>query len=188
MLRWIAAALVAIVLAGSYFSFTQHNDLLAARAAVQAAQTRGAAQLRVNELVLKYAAQQEAVADSAEAVVDTVIVRARVADVKLAAAPSVRDSLTAAVAGRDAYRSAFHTQMAASAALRSRGDSLARANRDLTDVVRDYGDASQAILDATKPSFLARLVPDVGVGAAVGIDPFTRKPSTAVGVTLSWSL
>ena len=100
----------------------------------------------------------------------------------------MRDSLPAAIESRDAWREAFDNEARAAVALRARGDSLQSANDDLAAVVRNYGNASEKILGASKPSFISRLVPEVGVGAAVGIDPTTLKPSKTVGVTLTWSL
>lgn len=37
------------------------------------------------------------------------------------------------------------------------------------------------------PSWRERLVPKLGFGAAAGVDPFTRRPAMAVGVTLGWT-
>lgn len=187
MLRWIAGLLAVIVLAGAYFSFTQYTDLADARGALQATQTRAEARLRVNDMVREYAAQQEATADSAEAEAKEADARALRAEGRLAAATTTRDSLDAALVAKDAYRDAFHSQVVAAGALRARGDSLQAANDDLAGIVRDYGDASQGILDATKPSFLKSLLPDVGFGATVGIDPTTLKPAKAVGVNVHWS-
>jgi hypothetical protein len=187
MLRWIAGLLAVLVLLGAYISFTRHNDLLAARAQLEEVQTRAEAQLRVNDMVRKYAAEQKARADSAEAVARRSVVVAERADRELAVAPTARDSLTAAIAGRDAYRSAFHAQVAASAALRARGDSLQAANADLARVVRDYGNASDAVLAASKPSFLQRLIPDVGAGCTAGYDPIRHQVGTVCGPSLHWS-
>jgi hypothetical protein len=186
MLRWITAALVIAILAGAYFSYQQNNQLAESRANLKAAVTRAEkAQYRVEHLT-RYATEQKALADSAQAKARRSVVRATDAERRLAAATTAQDSLPAAVEAKDEYKSAWESQVAASASLRARGDSLQTAVNELGQVVRDYGDASKSILQATKPSFIERLLPNVGAGAAVGADPFTYRPSTTVGVTLSW--
>lgn len=187
MLRWIAGLLSLVILAGAYFTYTQQNDLAEARAELAIAQKRAEAQLRINEMVRRHAAELEAKADSAEAVARKAVVRAQDADRALVSAQTAPDSLTAAIVARDAYRTAFHAQVEAAGALRARGDSLQAANEDLAGVVRDYGNAGEAMLDATKPSFVQNLIPDVGVGCTAGYDPTSNRLGTACGPTLTWS-
>jgi hypothetical protein len=172
-LRHILTIILAVVsLAGAWFSYSRHNSLLEARAKLEAVQEQAQLQLERSEILRQFADAQEAAADSA-------VARAEAAERKLATAPTVRDSLASALDARDGYKVAYQSEKQAAAALRTSHD-------DLTEIVRRYGDASTAVIDASRPSFLDRVLPNVGAGAAVGVNPFTGGPSATVGVTLSW--
>lgn len=186
-LRWIITAIVTIItLAGAYLSYSHRNDLSDARAKLEAVQTRADAEARLNAMVQKYADQKRAEADSAEAEAAEAVLRAQRAEAKLSIAHRVRDSLTYAIDAKDAYKSAYTDEKRAAVALRHRGDSLSVVNDRLAGIVRDYGDASADILDATDESFFERLVPDIRPGVAVGINPTNLRPAAVVGVTASW--
>jgi hypothetical protein len=47
--------------------------------------------------------------------------------------------------------------------------------------------AAVALEHASRPSLRERLTPKLGFGAAVGVDPLTRRPATAIGMTLGWT-
>lgn len=182
----ITAVLVLASLVGAWFSYSRHNSLIEARAKLETVRDRADAQERLNAMVQKYANQKRAEADTAEAEAAEAVLDAQRAEAKLTVARRVRDSLSLAIAAKDGWHAAYDDEKRAAVALRERGDSLAVANEALSQIVRDYGDASADILDATDESFFERLVPDIRPGAAVGIDPFTRRPGAVVGVTVSW--
>ncbi len=177
-----------LVLGAIRFVASHFTDLADARADLKAVQADAEAQITINKEITDYAERLVRTADSAEQVAERAELRAERAEGRLEAAKTAADSLPPAIAAKDAWHDAYTSELAAAGALRARGDTLEAANKHLAILVRDYGDASKGILDATRPSFLKSLLPNVGVGAAVGINPLTRKPASVIGLTLSWDL
>jgi hypothetical protein len=89
----------------------------------------------------------------------------------IAALEAENTDLTAELAER---KIAYDEQKAATVALRPATEKLADASTDL--------------VKATQPSFFVRFLPDIGVGAAVGISAIDRRPDAVIGITLSWEL
>jgi len=210
MARWklyLAALLLSLLSAGSYYIYHQHEHLAEARGAMWHAQVIAQADSARADSAVRAAARAKIHADSAEARAGRAVVRAQAAE-RLLAATQARAATVAASApdtcapyiaaveqARDAvmdagsaWHDAYDAQRIAVGHLRARGDSLASANATLTRTVGDLHRTSDDLAHASKPSFFSHLVPKVGIGATAGIDPFTHRPSTAVGVTLSWSV
>ena len=173
MPRWlkyaVPLAVLALILFGAYRDYTTQQALSEARGAMWHSQ--------------QMAKADSARADSAEARADSAEARAaahmKAAKVIYVQAPDTCKPYIAQ-ATKETKR-AYHEEKKAAAELRARGDIL---QRNVTDLSK----TSQQLVAASRPSFWSHLVPQVGVGAAAGIDPITRKPATAVGVTLSWRI
>lgn len=83
-----------------------------------------------------------------------------------------------------------HTQHDAGILLTQR-DSARAALADLAKAATQETHAAVAVVSPSAPhrvlSFLGKLAPNVGAGAAVGVDPMTNRFSKTVGVTAGWS-
>jgi hypothetical protein len=180
MPRWLKYLSIAVaVLLGAFYLHTQQGKLAEARgAAKQALASAEHQKHRADSLE----AIGQAHAGRADSVTRELKVANKKANVAIVAAPDTCDQYIAAVANArdlavetaDHWRVAFDAEKQAAAVLRG--------------TLRDVGDASKQLVKQSKPSFLSRLTPDVGLGATAGVDPFTREPAVAVGVTLSWEI
>lgn len=179
ILAAVAALLFATTITGAYFTFKRGQDAAGARQmAVQAARTA--------EEAIEYA-------DSVEAAAAAEVARARTTETKrIARAPAtsriiaespdvckpVVDALTADIADltveSKSWQTAFEKEKEAAGKLKPATSALIGATTDL--------------VEATKPSFFARLVPKVGVGGAAGVSAIDRRPDVVIGITLAWEL
>lgn len=165
----IAASALVLLIAAAWLGWHQEQALQEARgAAWHSTQLAKADSARADSA--------EARADSAEARARAHIAKAKV--IYIAAPDTCKPFIKQAV---HEVKSAYHEEKKAAGELRAASGIRERS-------VTDLRSTEKRLIDASKPSFLSHFVPSVGVGATAGIDPFTRKPATAVGVTLSWRL
>lgn len=173
MSRWlkylIPLAILVLLIIGFDYTYNQHQALAEARGALWHSQV--------------IAKADSARADSAEARADSAEAQARrhaqSADIVYIASPDSCKPYIAQ-ATHEVVQAYEHEKQAAT--------ELRNASGLREHSVTDLQSTSKALAAKSKTSFFQHLIPKVGVGAAAGIDPFTHKPSTAVGVTLSWSV
>lgn len=190
---WIALGLLAAILVGNTF-VNRHQDstVQAAHDSLTVALRDGERQKSLVDFLTTRASQADARADAADSAATVISGRAARATVVYR---TVRDSAPAdcapVIAAADSAISLEH----------ARGDSLASALLNERSALADTKVASDSVrasyerlrtaattLDkAVQPSWRQKLVPKLGFGGAAGIDPFTRRPSTTVGMTLGWT-
>ena len=193
-MKYLPAVIVAAILAaiGGVFHVRDSRALAEARGAttVAVAEAHLAVQW-MNETVV-WAQGQKAVADRASQAAALEAERAK----RLAVRPALPvlpvvckpalEALARADSASASWQAAYAGEHAATGTLRAALDSVQRVGTTLAAITTRVNDAATALVKASRPSFFARLKPDIGFGAAIGVDPFTRKPSTTIGVTLSW--
>lgn len=85
------------------------------------------------------------------------------------------------------FKSAYEEQKKATASLQAAVDTLIPKLEQLSSASGRLDDSSGRLVKASKGSFWDHVVPKVGVGGAVGINPAGR-PDAVIGLTLSWQL
>lgn len=118
--------------------------------------------------------------------------RAELAEIAAAAHVAKKDTIVIrakAHAAKGDYKQAYEEQKKATAELEAAVDTLAPALKGAREQLRNLGDASQGLVDKTKPSFWKSLVPKVGAQVTVGIDPLKPQEGLKkiVGVGVHWS-
>lgn len=99
---------------------------------------------------------------------------------------AARDSFDTVDAEASEWKSAFESQLEATAKLQLAVDTLSSAlQAERASNVKLQGSAGN-LAKASRRGFWERFVPKVGVGAAAGVNP-QGKPDAVVGVTLSWT-
>jgi len=101
--------------------------------------------------------------------------------------PTDSSALTEAIAMAEDWHEAYEEEVVASGLLRQANDSLRAALSTIVPSAGRLSDVAVRLVEATRPSFLERVIPKVGVGVAAGINPATMKPAVVVGVTLGWN-
>lgn len=192
ILGWVLGG--AVLLGSVHYCAQDRHDhtLKAAQDTLHAAIRDGDRQKSLIDFLSNRAALAEARADSAAARADSLgraAGRAQVRYVTLhdAAPADCRPALDAAdsviaVLAQDTVDLRKTAQEARSA----RADTKVA----LDSVRGSYGRleaAATTLSRASRPSWVARLTPHLGLGIAAGIDPVTRRPSTAAGITFGWS-
>jgi hypothetical protein len=136
----------------------------------------------VASAALQFAEETTQAADAAEARAARQIAAAR------APLPVLPDTCAPALVALAQADSAYESEHQAAQELRAGLDSVVPASVALVGATGRLGVAAGELAKASRPSWLARLKPDVGVGVAVGVNPVTGAPSTTVGVTLAWRI
>lgn len=116
-------------------------------------------------------------------------------DSLVATAPDTCSTYLEAVAGArdlafetaEAWRMSHDSLATSLAVTRDALDSTTIALTALKGTSAILRGASTNLVEQSKRSFLEALIPTLGVGGAVGVDPFNGKFSKTVGLTLSWS-
>jgi hypothetical protein len=175
---------VLAVLAGTFFQIKHDRDLAVARAETQAARKTAALAVDVMTVALDYAEIQTAKADAAEAKAARHIVLARVP------LPQLPDTCAPAVIALAQADSAYESEHQAAQELRSGLDTVVTAAVPLVAATEHLSDAAESLVKASKPSWLARLKPDVSITATVGIDPLHPEQGIkkVVGVGFGWRI
>lgn len=190
---WIALGVLAALLIGNTFvNRSSHSAIDAAHDSLQVAIRDGDVATRAATDYMHRADAAEARADAADSAATALAGRATRATVVYR---TVRDSAPAdcapVIAAADSAISLEHARGDSLAtALQSERSALASTKAASDTVVAAYErlrTAATTLDKAVQPSWREKLVPKLGIGAAAGIDPFTRRPSTAVGVTLGWT-
>lgn len=94
----------------------------------------------------------------------------------------------AKAAADSSYKPAYLDAKLAADTLLAAVDTLVPALKSTLAANARLRAAAGHLVDVSKPSFWSHLVPKVGFGGAVGIDPVTMQPSKTVGLTLSWAI
>lgn len=190
---YVALAVLALILgANTLTSHRASGELKAAHDSLTVALRAGDHSRMVADLLRTRAAQAAAHADLAEAAAIELARRARRAEVvyrvAVDSAPAecapVIEAANAVLAIEQARADSL------SGALQSVRSSLTDTRAALDSVRGSYErlrTAAVTLDNAVKPSWREKLVPKLGIGGAVGVDPFTRRPATAFGVTLGWT-
>lgn len=118
--------------------------------------------------------------------------RAELAEIAAARHVAKKDTIVIraqAHAAKGDYKQAYEEQKKATAELEAAVDTLAPALKDARSQLRNLGDASQGLVNKTKPSFWKSLTPKFGVQATVGIDPLKPQDGVKhiVGIGAQWS-
>lgn len=186
----ITAGILLII--GAYVRHSYSVALSDAQAATKQAVANAHSAAIALDDALVFAAAQAATADSARAAADKSAERAARLSARRAPTDSCPKALVIADSTAAAWREAYVNEHSATEALIPALDTTLHAGKALVVATERLDTAATALVKASRPPFFSRLLaglkPDIGVGAAIGIDPFTRKPSTTIGVTLSWKL
>ena len=195
-MKYLPAVIVAVVLAaiGGVFHVRDSRALAEARGATTVAVAEARLAVQAMDDAFVYAEGQKWIADTAVKLAVSAAERAKRLEARGSVLPRVYpdSSCTKALAIADstasAWQEAYVHEHAATEVLVPALDTTLRTGAALATATTRVNTAATALVKASRPSFFARLKPDIGFGAAAGIDPFTRKPSTTIGVTLSWRL
>ena len=196
MIQWRPFSLpITIVLAIGSFLWYQHHsagELEKARTEVAVANHQADLAIAVMQTAISYADSAVIAADSAVARANAQAAKQarqapRVATI-VAQAPDTCKPVIAALQGQlatsqaesESWHDAYDEQKAATGRLQA-------AAGPLVDASQAQSAAGQHLSDASKPSFLGRILPDVGVGAVAGVDPFDHSFHVVVGPSLHWS-
>jgi hypothetical protein len=198
MIQWRPFSLpITIALAVGSFLWYQHRhagELEQARTEVAVANHQADLAIDIMSRAISYADSVQALADSAEARANLAAAKQRAQAPRVAAivaaAPdtcqpaiqALQGQLASSQAESESWHDAYDEQKAATARLEAAAGPLVDASQAQTD-------ASQHLSKASKPSFLGRLVPKVGVNATIGVDPLQPEEGIkkVVGVGVSWS-
>lgn len=190
-ISWVVASVAAVVWAANLLSKTHTADL-------HAKQSAAAASITAETKALAASAQYRALAETATAARDSALDRANIAE-KRATTLDAKYRVLASVAP-DTCRPIVIYADSALAAKDSEAVELRVALRAAQDATSNYKagldtlrgasvslvSSSKDLLVASKPTFVQRITPHVGFGAAVGVDA-TGVPRAILGVTLGWS-
>lgn len=203
----VGLAVVAIALA--VYSSAATSSLARARQdAVQAAEATAIALARANELkvyadsVESAARQRDAVAaarvrDAARSERAALAARASFAAAAKAASDTCAEvvfeaekALARAEAVAEDWHDAYVEQKAATGLLEAANDSLVAALAAVTPAAEKLVEKTgELVAESAPPSIVQRLraaiTPNVGVGAAIGVD-VTGRPNAVVGITIGW--
>ena len=194
--QFLPAVIVAVILAaiGGVFHVRDSRALAEARGATTVAVSEARLSVQWMNETIVWAQGQKAAANRDIQDAASAAERAKRLEARGSVLPRVYpdSSCTKALAIADStaasWREAYGHEHAATEALVPALDTTLRSGTALVVATERVDAAATALVKASRPSFFARLKPDIGFGAAAGIDPFTRKPSTTIGVTLSWRL
>lgn len=181
MIRWqpfgpyLTAAFA--ILASLYYTHTTDSRLQEAREAARTA-------VYVMHEAVQAADAAETRAQAAEARADSIQA------VRLAAHPKVAAAVAAAPDTCRPVIAALEGERDRAVAEAGEARKALAARREATAALRpaahNLADAATALVKRSRPSFLSRIAPDVGVGAAAGVSVTDRRPDAVIGVTLSW--
>lgn len=190
---WIALGVLAALLIGNTIvNRSGRSALSAAQDSLHVALRLGDNALRAADILGASARAAEARAATADSAATALAHRAdRATVVYRTVRESAPTDCAPVIAAADSVISLEH----------ARGDSLTSALQNERKALVDTRDAFDSVsaaygrlrtaattLDrAVQPSWREKLVPKFGIGAVAGIDPITRRPATAAGLTLGWT-
>lgn len=187
----VSAVAAAGLLLSGLLAYTNHKyagELSAARQEVQyhvKAAMRAEGHAARAELAAEEMKAEAAAADQRAQVHAT---RAKQLAAQLAVTKATtHDSLVNVTEQAQSWKNAYEEQIKATASLTHAVDTTQSALKDVREASTALRGSATKLVAASHRSFWSRLVPDVGVGAAAGINP-QGKPDVVAGVTLSWPL
>jgi hypothetical protein len=194
MTRSVVAVVLAVALAvitGTTVSRFYSNRLEDATRKVVAANAEATIALARAALAdsARLLAEQEARAAAARAEAREAALRRQRArtDTLIAAAPDTCAPVIAALSAD------VDSALAVAADWREAHDSLASANRSLrasldetSRALANLRNASETLVKRTRRPLLARLLPEAGFGATLGLSASTGRPDATIGITLTW--